>query len=263
MMLSRLEYEEVLQMRREVAALRADLQRTTRDYYACKYSPNQPRVPAGSREGGRWTDGGGVSISVDGESTARVRLADASSVLSPAVMSDANPAPIIAVAQYGRTPINFEGSALTSNPVINSTTARLAIILQRVKDAVENTSDLSPQRYGIEVHSAFAAEVKAQGQQLGIAASDVETTFGGNYYGAKGSVRTDVVLRNDVGQVIAIYDVKTGEKGIEPARAAELRIKVGVGNEVPIIQISFKYGLSRKYALSGKALVQAPLNCGG
>lgn len=24
-----------------------------------KYSPNQPRVPAGSRESGRWTDGGG------------------------------------------------------------------------------------------------------------------------------------------------------------------------------------------------------------
>jgi hypothetical protein len=54
------------------------------------------------------------------------------------------------------------------------------------------------------------------------------------------------VLRNDVGDVIAIYDVKTGEKGIEPARAAYLRLKVGVGNEVPIIQMSFKDGLSRK-----------------
>jgi hypothetical protein len=40
--------------------------------------------------------------------------------------------------------------------------------------------------------------------------------------------------------------VKTGEKGIEPARAAYLRLKVGVGNEVPIIQMSFKDGLSRK-----------------
>lgn len=99
---------------------------------------------------------------------------------------------------------------------------------------------------------------------MGIAASDVETTFGGDYYGAKGSVRTDVVLRNDVGQVIAIYDVKTGEKGIEPARAAELRLKVGVGNEVPVIQMSFKYGLSRKHSFFSKAfLVQTPFYYGG
>ena len=76
--------------------------------------------------------------------------------------------------------------------------------------------------------------------------SDVETTFGGDRYGAKGSVRTDVILRNEVGDVIAIYDVKTGEKGIEPERAAELRIKAGVGNEVPIMQMSFPYGISRK-----------------
>lgn len=62
------------------------------------------------------------------------------------------------------------------------------------------------------------------------------------------------MLRNDVGDVIAIYDVKTGEKGIEPARAAYLRLKVGVGNEVPIIQMSFKHGLSRKFAPVAKAL---------
>ncbi len=48
------DYQEVLQMRREFAALRAELTRTVRDYYARKYSPNQPRVPAGRREGGQW-----------------------------------------------------------------------------------------------------------------------------------------------------------------------------------------------------------------
>jgi len=64
-------------------------------------------------------------------------------------------------------------------------------------------------------------------------------------------------LRNDVGDVVAIYDVKTGEKGIEPKRAAELRLKAGVGNEVPIIQMSFPYGLSRKNAiLEGSFSVQ-------
>ena len=58
-MLSYAEYQEVLQMRRELAALRADLDRTVRDYYARKFSPDQPRVPAGSREGGQWTGDGG------------------------------------------------------------------------------------------------------------------------------------------------------------------------------------------------------------
>jgi hypothetical protein len=150
---------------------------------------------------------------------------------------------------------------LTGISRIDDTTTTLANTLARVKDAVEYTSDLSPQQYGMKIHTAFAADVKAQGLP-GIAPSDVETTFGGSHYGEKGSVRTDVVLRNDVREVIAIYDVKTGEKGIEPARAAELRLKVGVGNEVPIIQMSFK-GLARKYVFFGEEpLVQVALNDG-
>jgi hypothetical protein len=60
MMLSRSEYEEVLQMRREFAALRADWKRAIDTYYGRKYRSDQPRVPAGAREGGQWTneDGG-------------------------------------------------------------------------------------------------------------------------------------------------------------------------------------------------------------
>ncbi len=58
-MISQDDYEEVLQMRRELAVLRADWMLTLRAHYARKYSPDQPRVPAGSREGGQWTDGNG------------------------------------------------------------------------------------------------------------------------------------------------------------------------------------------------------------
>jgi hypothetical protein len=39
-MLSLTDYEEVLQMRREFAALRADWRRALRDYYARKFDPN-------------------------------------------------------------------------------------------------------------------------------------------------------------------------------------------------------------------------------
>lgn len=262
-MLSRSEYEEVLEMRREITVLRADLRRTIQDYHARKYSPDQPRVPAGNREGGRWTDTDGVSISVDNGRSSRIRLADAGAISNQVVMSDASPDPIIPGAQYAQTAVVTETSALTGIEKIDDTTKRLSNALAGVKDAVENTSNLSPQEYGTKIHALFAAEVKALGLP-GIAPTDVEATFGGAYYGAKGSVRTDVVLRNDVGDVIAIYDVKTGEKGIEPARAAELRIKVGVGNNIPIIQMSFKYGLSRKNAFFWKVLVvTAELNYGG
>lgn len=187
------------------------------------FNPDQPRVPAGSSGGGQWTEDGGESS------------------------HNKVPAPH---AQYAQTQINIDPSALTGISTIDDTTKKLANVLARVKDTVDYTSDLSPQRYGTKIHAAFAKAVRAQGLP-GIAPSDVETTFSGNRYGAKNSVRTDVVLRNDIGDVIAIYDVKTGDKGIDPARAAYLRLKLGVGNEVPIIQMSFPYGVTRKYALFG------------
>lgn len=66
------------------------------------------------------------------------------------------------------------------------------------------------------------------------------------YYGAKGSIRTDVVLRDDTNNVIAIYDVKTGDATIGAARAAELRAKTGAGPNVPIIELQAIHGVTRK-----------------
>jgi hypothetical protein len=237
-------------VRREVkyqlAALRFETALIRQAYRGRKagFNQNQPRVPAGTQEGGRWTS-------------------DGSGVLGSPVMSDATPDPIIPGAQYAQTSINIDTSALTGISTIDDTTKQLANTLARVKDVVEYLPTLSPQRYGTEVHTAFAAAVRAQNLP-GIAPSDVETTFGGGRYGAKDSVRTDVVLRNDVGDVIAIYDVKTGDKSIDPVRAARLRLKVGVGNEVPIFQMSFTDGITRKYAFfSAASVVQITLNYGG
>ena len=61
----------------------------------------------------------------------------------------------------------------------------------------------------------------------------------------RGSIRTDVVLRNDVGDITAIYDVKTGEADLAPGRVRELRAKTGVGLSVPVIQLN----VSRKSML--------------
>jgi hypothetical protein len=242
-------------------ALAATFNRAIRAYpLSRKYSPDQPRVPSGSREGGQWTTGSGGSPSdARAENSKPVRPGDASRPGSR-IMSDASPDPIRPGARYAQSPINIETSALTGISRIDDTTMALAKILAHVKDTVAYVPGLSPQQYGTAVHVAFAAAVKAAGLP-GIASSDVETTWGGDYYGAKGSVRTDVVLRNDAGDVIAIYDVKTGRKGIEPARAAELRLKVGVGNDVKLIQLSFE-AISFKSAFFGSVSIQTVFNDG-
>ena len=87
------------------------------------FNPDQPRVQAGSREGGQWTseggDGGSTSASTAASSangdgnTSPVMLADASDLIGSPTMSDATPDPIIPGAQYAQTQINVETSALT------------------------------------------------------------------------------------------------------------------------------------------------------
>ena len=211
-----------------------------------KYSPDQPRVPAGSREGGQWTSGGGDPPSnARPENSRPIRLADANHASGSRVMSDASPDPIRPGARYA-TLIEIKPEALVGDPRIVSTTVKLTAILGHVMDIVEPGSDaLTPQTYGRLVHEGFADTVRILGLP-GIGYDDVETTFGGPYYGAKGSIRTDVVLRDEAGKVIAIYDVKMGMADMSPARAAQLRIKVGVDNSVPIFQMHIIQGVVRK-----------------
>ena len=59
MMIGFNDYKEILQMRREFAVLRAEWKRVLHGYYAHKFDPNQPRVPAGNPDGGQWTSEGG------------------------------------------------------------------------------------------------------------------------------------------------------------------------------------------------------------
>jgi hypothetical protein len=72
----------------------------------------------------------------------------------------------------------------------------------------------------------------------GIGTNGVEQSFdaeGLARYGLDGSIRTDVVLRNEKQQIIAIYDVKTGNATMRPVREAEIRAFTRVGRDVPVI----------------------------
>src|SRR5437588_7262862 len=56
------ELDELLRLRSELESLKAEI-KFRRLLHARKYSPDQPRVPAGNPDGGRWTSGEGTSAS--------------------------------------------------------------------------------------------------------------------------------------------------------------------------------------------------------
>jgi len=116
----------------------------------------------------------------------------------------------------GRPQVVINPSALTGIQQVDDTTKKLGEILA---DTIDELGVIlkSPQYYGILVHDFFAVNVLLAGIQ-GIGPLDVEASFQlpPGYDSAKNSVKPDVVLRNYVGDIIAIYDVKTGDEGVDP-----------------------------------------------
>jgi len=109
-------------------------------------------------------------------------------------------------------------------------------LAQIYADTIERLERLpgQPQKYGIIVHTAFAlAVIEASiGEPM-----DIERSFDlpSGFSNSKESVRPDIVLRNDSGDVVAIYDIKSGDKGIVPRRAREFRAATRAGPDVPIV----------------------------
>ena len=179
-----------------------------------KYDPDQPRVPAGSNDGGQWTSGGGDSDA-----------GEADQELLPE-----NAMPI--------ADIIFDGNPFVPDPKTNQITNHLAEILSRVVDKIGVVSEVITARdYGTQVHTQFARAVREE-RISGIGFFDVESSWGIEpdvRYGARLSVRTDVVLRNESGDIIAIYDVKTGTTPMPLSRKRELHEKNRTDDSVPII----------------------------
>ena len=90
--------------------------------------------------------------------------------------------------------------------------------------------------YGTAVHRAFEGEVNALGRDD--LASEVSYK-GGRVVpqGTKGSIRADVV-EGPLSNPRAIYELKTGDAVLSPARIAEIRSQLpGGGTGVPVIEI--------------------------
>jgi hypothetical protein len=104
--------------------------------------------------------------------------------------------------------------------------------------------------YGTAVHFAFGVALRLQGLP---GVGDIERSFSLDtfdpYYGLAGSIRTDATLRNIQGEIIAIYDVKTGDARISPARADELRTVTRAAPGTPVFELNIVRGISRKQVI--------------
>lgn len=130
---------------------------------------------------------------------------------------------------------------------IDGTSEVLSDILVSVMNGLEYFPSMSASAYGTSVHGLFGAAVRLR-DLLGV--GDIEQTFSLDdadpYYGMAGSIRTDVTLRNIQGDIIAIYDVKTGDTPLSRARADELRLKTRASPNTPVFELNIVRGISRK-----------------
>jgi hypothetical protein len=220
-----------------------------------KYSPDQPRVVAGNPDGGQWTTGDGGSGWPSSSSDVAgggpgypTRYA----ALETGTRTDAG-----GDRENGRsasTDVTIKPGAVTRNPRIDATTAKLITALAGVMDAVERAPGMTPQLYGQIVHKQFANAVRAANIP-GIGYDDVETTYSLDNdanYGSPDSIRTDVVLHDESDEIIAIYDVKTGKAGLTSARVNELLAKTRAAPDTAVIELRFgraieKYVLAQRY----------------
>jgi hypothetical protein len=130
---------------------------------------------------------------------------------------------------------------------IDETSDALSDILTDVIHGLEYLPSVNPSAYGMLVHSLFGAAVRLRGLP---GVGDIERTFSPDdtepYYGMPGSVRTDLTLRNIQGDIIAIYDVKTGGASLLPSRADQLRLKTNASPNTPVFELNVTRGISRK-----------------
>jgi hypothetical protein len=242
--------KDLLHLKSELLDIKVELKfaRLVRAAVKAGFNQDQPRD-----ERGRWTDAGSISPtggSEAGISFIQTGFADAQyAALSSGasdVLSDADPEPIIPGAQYAAA--NVVRNDRTGNPTIDKTTDRLIQTLDVVSETVGPGSG---PYYGILVHTEFARSVRAQ-DLPGVGKTGVEQSFSMEdvaRYGLDGTIRTDVVLRDPSssnGTPIAVWDVKTGNARLSSPRVKQIRQYLGVGSEVPIIELHVTRGISNK-----------------
>jgi hypothetical protein len=134
-------------------------------------------------------------------------------------------------------------SAITGDPRIDRTTEILLdTLVEAVNElGVDPSAEMRSVLFGTLAHSHFARKVRTL-DLPGIGEDGVEQNWhmGDLWdYGISGAKRTDVYLKDPLGNPIAIYDLKTGNARLTRARIRELREAVGVKN-IPVIELRWR-----------------------
>lgn len=159
------------------------------------------------------------------------------------------------IGQWDRVSFEDGGSGersggRTGDPKIDRTTDDLVEIARNVANGVKGLRGFA---FGVAVHTEFAKTVR-QLNLPGIGRDGVETSFSlGDTvrYGFKDGIRTDVIKRDgrtSSAPIIAVWDVKTGEAKLTPARTREIRKHLNIDESVPIFEIHVVRGATRKSA---------------
>src|SRR5262249_21194402 len=137
-----------------------------------KYSPDQPRVPAGNPDGGQWTtDDGAISAAASGMNSSTV-LIDAGNA-----SEDDSSDPLQPHVQFVASRVTIDyAQALTGISTIDDTTKKLTETLAHTMQIMDFIPTWSPQQYGTAVHVAFGTAVRFAGFP-GIGSDDVEQSF--------------------------------------------------------------------------------------
>src|SRR5262249_27866562 len=151
-------------------------------------------------------------------------------------MSDAYPEPLIPGAQYAQAVV--KNDAVTADPRIHKTTKlRLSILT----DTIQSLGPGSGPVFGTRAHVEF--QRRLMGLNIpGIGKDAIEQNFSlgdAVQYGLAGSVRTDIVLRDERGIPIAVYDLKAGYGKLTRSRVREIQDAVGQPN-IPVIELRFR-----------------------
>jgi hypothetical protein len=195
------------------------------------YDPNQPRVPKGNPHGGQWTDKWPGEL--------RKIIADVAALTAPLadrIVSDIRAGLPRVWQQYAEIGHN------SRSPEVEITEDILQTLLLKVNAQVAATftGPVRANVYGIAVHTMFGQMVRSLNLP-GIGQEGVEQSFdfeGLRRYGFDGTIRTDVVLRDKARNIIAIFDVKTGNATMDRRREAKIREFTKIGPDVPIILLN-------------------------
>jgi hypothetical protein len=230
------------QLRYDHALLSLELEKIKRDHYARKFNPDQPRVPAGSSDGGQWGGSGGQAtvkpVFLDQRRQAARKAIEAALALFAQLSAQNSPGQqsIFGFNARGFQPdgtggLDFRSIQTLGRDEVSAACPRLGEVQERAnritEDVRRETIGLSASQFGTEVHTRLKNEIN------GLREADFRSEVSylksreADHYGQIGSIRVDVDERVN-SRTVCVYDIKTGTSGLSLPRMIEIAGRIYV-----------------------------------